>query len=330
MKGLLDNAMQSLQLGIEDYQASDPKRMISAVRNFYAGILLLGKEVLARQAPNADPQELLSMKYQPVPDGNGGMRLVCQGTRTVDFRELGVRLRRFGVPIDKDAFADLERLNKVRNQIEHHSTSASTEAIRNDVAKSFPVVSALFRYGKLDPQKLLGNAWQFLLGIRELYTQELEACRQTFSNVRWMADLLKGAAIRCPYCGDDLVEQTNSENQDQAQMECKCRSCGTAISAKEAVVATLESLYYWDVLDAADAMIYDNAPLQACPECGVEAYLVNEDHPCCAWCGEDLGNCSTCKGPLTPNDVLWALTWGKNQRQCANCGSYAFGNSEME
>jgi hypothetical protein len=48
MNTLFDNAIQSIQLGIEDYQANDPRRALSAVRNFYSGVLLLAKEVLVR------------------------------------------------------------------------------------------------------------------------------------------------------------------------------------------------------------------------------------------------------------------------------------------
>ena len=51
MSGLFDNAIQSIQLDVEDYEANDPVRAVSTVRNFYAGVLLLAKEVLVRQVP---------------------------------------------------------------------------------------------------------------------------------------------------------------------------------------------------------------------------------------------------------------------------------------
>ena len=52
---LFDNAMSSIRMGIEDYAQDKPERSLSAVRNFYAGLLLLAKEVLVRHIPNADP-----------------------------------------------------------------------------------------------------------------------------------------------------------------------------------------------------------------------------------------------------------------------------------
>lgn len=73
MNTLFDNAIQSIQLGIEDYQHNDPKRALSAVRNFYAGTLLVAKEVLVRAAPKADVKAIIGSKFVPVPDGKGGV-----------------------------------------------------------------------------------------------------------------------------------------------------------------------------------------------------------------------------------------------------------------
>ena len=42
-ESILANAVSSIQLGIEDYKSSDARRMLSAVRNITAGILLLAK-----------------------------------------------------------------------------------------------------------------------------------------------------------------------------------------------------------------------------------------------------------------------------------------------
>jgi hypothetical protein len=59
MNSLFDNAIQSIQIGIEDYEANEPKRALSAVRNFYAGTLLLAKEVLVRAVPKAKIKDVL-------------------------------------------------------------------------------------------------------------------------------------------------------------------------------------------------------------------------------------------------------------------------------
>lgn len=81
MNTLFDNAIQSIQLGIEDYEHNDPKRALSAVRNFYAGTLLLAKEVLVRAAPKASVKAIIGSKFVPVPDGNGGVTYEARVTR---------------------------------------------------------------------------------------------------------------------------------------------------------------------------------------------------------------------------------------------------------
>ena len=40
---ILQNAIDSIVLGLEDFESSDHKRIISCVRNLFAGILLLFK-----------------------------------------------------------------------------------------------------------------------------------------------------------------------------------------------------------------------------------------------------------------------------------------------
>ncbi len=72
MNTLFDNTVQSIQLGIEDYEHNDPKRALSAVRNFYAGTLLLAKEVLVRAAPKAEKE-----RPSAFANGRGGARPAC-------------------------------------------------------------------------------------------------------------------------------------------------------------------------------------------------------------------------------------------------------------
>jgi hypothetical protein len=86
MNTLFDNAIQSIRLGIEDYEHNDPKRALSAVRNFYAGTLLLAKEVLVRAAPKAAIKDVLGTKFVPVPDGNGGVTLTWSTTTAKNSR----------------------------------------------------------------------------------------------------------------------------------------------------------------------------------------------------------------------------------------------------
>jgi hypothetical protein len=176
MSKLFQNAMESLQLGIEDYQHNDSKRALSAVRNFYAGTLLLAKEVLARTAPMASPKDVLSARPRPVPDGKGGIKF-DPGDKTIDFSDIGKRFKDFGLKIDQSALAEL---NRIRTDVEHSFSSVPRKSMREAIAKAFPVVADLFRLANEDPRLVLGDAWLVMLDVRAVYERELEQCRASF------------------------------------------------------------------------------------------------------------------------------------------------------
>ena len=203
MNTLFDNAIQSIQLGIEDYEHNDPKRALSAVRNFYAGTLLLAKEVLVRAAPKAAVKEVLGTKFVPVPDGKGGVTFEANN-KTIDFNELGERFKAFGLSIDRSALGEL---NNIRNDMEHYYTNASSKKVREAIARAFPVVVDLFNLLKEQPNEHLGDSWTVMLGAKELYDRELEQCTETFDGVDWKSESLSQAARPCPKCGSHLVSR---------------------------------------------------------------------------------------------------------------------------
>lgn len=73
MADIFDNAVTSIVLGMEDFREGSDARMLSAARNCYAGLLLLGKECLIHAAPEANPMKIIGAKFEPVPDGDGGI-----------------------------------------------------------------------------------------------------------------------------------------------------------------------------------------------------------------------------------------------------------------
>ena len=56
---ILNNAVESIQVGVEDYLMDDSRRYLSAVRNICAGILLLYKEKLCRLSPSNNGEILI-------------------------------------------------------------------------------------------------------------------------------------------------------------------------------------------------------------------------------------------------------------------------------
>lgn len=295
---LFSNAVQSIQIGIEDYSKNDPRRALSAVRNFYAGILLLAKEVLVRAVPNADPDDILSERYKPVPDGSGGVIFKRVSPRTIDFVAIGERFRDFGLPINQAALNDL---NRIRNDIEHRYTDKPQQVIREAIAKAFPVAVDLFRLAGEEPHKVLGDTWQVMLDVREVYERELAACKSTFAKVDWVSPTLARAPFSCPKCSSELVAQKDPLNADRQSLDCACRACGADISSVDSVThalaALLETEAYLSYTDGGES------PIGTCPECGIETYLTTDEEVGCVWCELVLGDCARCTVGLTPENV---------------------------
>ena len=68
---LLTNAVESIQVGVEDWQLGTRARLLSAVRNIDAGILLLFKEALVRASPDHSNEALIKARVLPKTEGGG-------------------------------------------------------------------------------------------------------------------------------------------------------------------------------------------------------------------------------------------------------------------
>lgn len=297
MNTLFDNAIQSIQLGIEDYEHNDPKRALSAVRNFYAGTLLLAKEVLVRAAPKADVKDVLGTKFVPVPDGKGGVTFEANN-KTVDFNELGERFKAFGLSIDRSKLADL---NSIRNDMEHYYSNASSKKVREAIARAFPVVVDLFNLLKEQPNEHLGDSWTVMLGAKELYDRELKQCTETFDGVDWKSKSLSQAARPCPKCGSHLVYRLDQTRNESGFADAQCRQCGEKIDAITLMETALEAHFEYESHFAVKDGGED--PLSMCPECTTKTYVIWEEENQCTNCFLSLEDCDRCGTPLTPNNV---------------------------
>jgi hypothetical protein len=160
------NAVHSIQLGIEDFKSNDPRRLLSAARNYYAGLLLLAKACLLDAAPKADPMEVIGAKFKPVLDGNGDVDFEPAGNNTVDFEEVRKRFKDFGLSWPA---VPIERLQRLRNDLEHFHPREPLQAVKEAIAQSFLMVDELFKLLHCDPATELGDAWQVMLAERDFF-----------------------------------------------------------------------------------------------------------------------------------------------------------------
>lgn len=100
MSSLLENAVVSIQLGLEDFASEDERRVVSAARNLYAGVLLLCKEVLRQLSPPDSNDLLIRTKKKAVRDADGNVRLVGDGKKTIDRAEIEETFKQLQLGVD--------------------------------------------------------------------------------------------------------------------------------------------------------------------------------------------------------------------------------------
>lgn len=304
MSDLLDNAVASIQLGLEDYSSKDKRRVISAVRNLYAGVLLLCKEVLRRLSPPDSNDVLIRTRRRPTKDADGTIRYVGEGKHTIDRAEIEKIFSDLNIDVD---LSKLKRLSEIRNDIEHMAPSVGPTLIQEAIADAMPIIRAIVvNELKEEPAELLGaDAWDAMLKRAEIFKQEQEACRATFEAVDWGSDALAHAAtnFRCPECGSTLLRNNKAEAKRFDEVDLACSKCGAPADAEYVFEEALERELRFDDYTARKEGL--GVALDICPECGRDTFVVSEDR--CANCAFSLDGreCFVCSEQLSLDDYRY-------------------------
>jgi hypothetical protein len=286
---LLTNAIESIRLGVEDYQAKTHARLLSAVRNIHAGILLLYKEALRRRSPTGTNDVLLMARTVPSVDANGNVIFKGVGRNTVDTRQISERFEGLGIGTDWKRF---ERIANARNDVEHRYPQLDQNALRGLIADSFLIVrNFLANELQHDPREELGEeTWQVMLEVAEVYEKEKQECEKLLANIKWLSPTLEGglADLTCSACGSELLKPVESP---YGEIILQCNSCGQGEGPEsyvpKAIASALRSESYEAVKDGGET------PYVSCPECGEETYVMGERH--CALCEHEAEHsCARC------------------------------------
>lgn len=298
---LLTNAVKSIQLGVEDFENEDDRRIVSSVRNLYAGILLLFKEKLVRMSPKGTNDVLLKAKAVPKKQTDGSVVFVGVGKKTVDLTQIKERLQNLNINVD---WKRVERVADLRNDLEHYFSPENKATIREALSKTFLIVRD-FISNELneDPLTLLGNeCWSKLLDISEVFEKEKEECDKALSKIDWESDALSDAIteVTCTECGSSLVTAEANQSKNLDEIKFICRACGNVMEFSEVASRCLEEYFSFESYlvfdDGADPVLVD------CPQCGSSGYIMEEDR--CAICGyeREYDNCTRCGSSLTIDD----------------------------
>jgi ribosomal protein L37E len=295
---LLTNAIESIQVGVEDYLAGTRPRLLSAVRNIHAGILLLYKEALRRESPKDSDDVLIMAKIAPARDAAGNVVFVGKGKRTVDVPQIEERFRALGVETD---WKRLRRISDVRNDVEHRPPQVDQKALEGLISDSFLIVRNFIKEElDDDPLELLGDkTWRTMLDVSEVYQREKQECERLIAESKWTSPTVaRGVAdLICQACGGDLLKPAPDS---YGEIILHCISCGKEQSPDAyvplAVALALSAEAYSSAKDGGES------PYAICPECGAEAYVMEEDR--CAVCGNSVEReCMRC-GESIPAEEL--------------------------
>jgi len=313
---LKENALTSIRLGIEDFQRTkqtkeqggDPARALSAVRNLFAGILLLFKYKIAVSVD--DPGDAPALIFNPpevMPqaDGDGGVEWKPVGNfkkTTIDVATIKKRFEGFDIEVDWRA---VEKMQECRNHLEHLHPANTLGEVAGFVADLFPVLREFIRSQLNEqPADLLDTAWLVMLAHHEFFTNTMATCAAAWDNAnvpKLMQPWLN--QCQCDQCGssllspsqDDIEKGTSVERQDKT-FRYVCVACGHSGLIAPLMIDALSDTYNYDPRDGGEPSIED------CNDCGRSTFLIHEQQ--CLWCGAELDykECSFCEEALGQGD----------------------------
>ncbi|MEY2563606.1 MAG: hypothetical protein QOH88_1799 [Verrucomicrobiota bacterium] len=294
---LLENAVTSLRLALEDFASTDEGRLLSAIRNLHAGILLLFKEKLRRLSPPGTDEVLVKQRTEFRKALTGELISVGAGKKTVTVFQIKERFRDLGIEPEWKRF---DAISSLRTDIEHYFSTASRGAMEGAVSNTFLIIRDFITiYLGESPQALLGDVvWTKLLETSEVFEKEHTVCQQALLAIDWQSDGLREAVLEltCGACGSSLLTPLEAAKETDIQ----CRSCGGVESfeqyAERALTEHFASPNHYAVKEGCDPVLIH------CPHCGEEGYLSDENR--CAICGETCARKCSCCGQTIPASEL--------------------------
>ena len=296
---LLTNAIEAIQVGVEDYKKGSRPRLLAAVRNIYAGLLLVYKEALRRRSPPGSNEVLIKEKVRFQKDSSGKVVAVGTGRKTVTVVQIKARFKDLGIKIGEK----FEEIQETRNDIEHYYPTINAEALRGVIANTFVILRDFITKELYeDPKILLGETtWNEMLQVAEVYQAERKECDEAIESIDWDSPTLSGAvqSLRCAECGSDLLLPTPA-NSPRDQVSLECRACGNEESAEELIPRAIsDGLSYERYRSFTDG---NELPYVSCPECSEETYVISEKR--CAYCGyEATHTCDRCGSDIIPEEL---------------------------
>jgi hypothetical protein len=293
MDTIYKNAIASIQVGVEDFNHNDERRLASAVRNLHAGILLLCKEKLRRLSP--EDNMLLYKQFTPKKtrdkDGKVVAAIMPTGKNTVDFDDIKKRFKEFDVEVD---WRPADAINTIRNQIEHSHMTQPRDAVRAALSNGYAVIEQLLQdvLGHQPVHELGKEVWRSLLENHDVYEKQFAACQSSLGSAPWSTQAARDALphFACPACHSALVRRRFTNATKTSDIELFCAACLSELDIGEVMAPALEDAFAGESFIAAKDG--GDPPIGECPECWAETYIFEEGQ--CAACDFEMPDDATC------------------------------------
>lgn len=301
---MMENAITSIELGVEDFVNDDPRRLTSAMRNVSSGILLLLKCVLHDRSPAGSDGVLIYQNIIEVTLPNGTIAKRPKGKKTVDVFTIKERFKELGIDFD---WSNLDTIVDIRNEIEHFHTVKPEALVREALAAALPLIQTILAdlLGETAADAFNEKCWGTLREVREIFDRQLAACRETLGKVGWDSELLADAAqqFKCTNCSSSLVRQIDVENDEVEAIQFECADCKQELEWGEVIEAGLIAAASYDNYVA----LKDGGEpaLVRCFECARDSYST-ADGRCLLGCGADDDDleCAVCGTHPSPEDYV--------------------------
>ncbi len=301
---LLRAGIDAIQVGLEDFEQESVARKTAAIRNLYAGVLLLCKHHLVELAPSDAPLLLIAAntKFERQDDE---VRTVAVGKTTIGAKDIMQRFEDLGVDLD---LTHLRTLQRLRNEIEHYFSKARDEDFESAFVEVQLLVADLL--SRIDPEIDLGRKWKEMVVRSNAFEKRREKSRQDLGEIKWMsktvAELVRSDPFyfECPECGSSHIARKDASFAKQGDVDLVCLQCGSAIEIPDLIESLLSFRFFREDHEAAKGgEIYQVYP---CPECERETFVTQEEQ--CANCGAgtDDYSCEHCGEPMP----IWGVNAG--------------------
>ena len=315
-EAIFQNAINAIELGVEDYTLSsqDPRRLHSAVRNLFAGILLLFKSKLADLSKN-DDESLLKAKISPMLQ-DGALRWVGTGNKTVDYTQIKERFEALKINVN---WLRLDNLHRYRNDIEHYFDKGGYKqaVVGQYIVNGFVIIHDFIpsHLGKNPRECFSEETWETFLKEKAIVEQEIRNRDLEFSKLVWfdpaLCEILK--SFHCTECGSNLINVVAEDREDNKASSAtfECRECGVRYDYTELVRNFCDAMAEGRVM-VKDDIAYDSIAL--CPVCGERCY--DSVMELCYLCGNEGPHvCDRCGEPIPPSE----MDTFEETNLCGNC-----------